>query len=508
MAENPKVAFLVDDGLGPDDTYANAAAPSCTARASSPTTTRLLDDVRHAFMRAMGAATVAEIQRRTHSWYRIDVDRTSSWDFRKIPRGGARPQGRVASRLSPFPTRSECVLRDLLRAHAESEPDRVFAVFDDGAEWTFRETAERSWRCAGGYAQLGLEQRDPVATWLPNGKDALVAWFGAAAAGLAYVPLNTAYRGALLEHTLNQLRRGCSWCTPGCSTGSPGSSCRTSSASSSSAMSVDVPDGLPWRFVERGQRSRRRSPPELREPVEPWDEHMLMFTGGTTGRSKAVRRRRAVPEDGRGRVRQRRRGRGGPFLVCAPMFHGGADVPIYAMLRAGGSVAIVPGFRTQTFWEDVRRLGCTVAWIHSAMAHFLWDAPARPDDRDNPLRLAMQAPLLPTFREFGERFDTRIYTVYGMTELPCPFSIIDPVDHRTLGKPIAQGVRCRATSSPGMPRATSRSCSSTETGPRSPVDRLAERPVVDGIEESRTGTAARSCRTRCRCACRTARRTP
>lgn len=108
--------------------------------------------------------------------------------------------------MSPFPTRSECVLRDLLRAHAESEPDRVFAVFDDGAEWTFRETAERSWRCAGGYAQLGLEQRDPVATWLPNGKDALVAWFGAAAAGLAYVPLNTAYRGALLEHTLNLLR--------------------------------------------------------------------------------------------------------------------------------------------------------------------------------------------------------------------------------------------------------------------------------------------------------------
>jgi crotonobetaine/carnitine-CoA ligase len=175
----------------------------------------------------------------------------------------------------------------------------------------------------------------------------------------------------------------------------------------------------------------------LQSPVEPWDDHMVMFTGGTTGRSKAVRRpyvlylkmvEAAFDHVGVGGADR--------FLVCAPMFHGGADVPIYAMLRAGGSVAIVRGFRTQNFWDDARRSSCSVAWIHSAMAHFLWEQPRRPNDADNPLRLAMQAPLLPAFREFGERFGTRIYTVYGMTELPCPFSILDPVDHRTLGKPI------------------------------------------------------------------------
>ena len=339
--------------------------------------------------------------------------------------------------MAPFPTRSECVLRELLLAHAESEPDRVFAVFDDGAEWTFRETAERSWRCSGGYAQLGLEQREPVAAWLPNGKDALVAWFGAAAAGLAYVPLNTAYRGTLLEHTLNLLRTRVlvlhAWLLDRLA----GLDLPHLERLVVVGDAGEVPDGLPpaltWSEVSTAGDA---SPPELREPVEPWDEHMLMFTGGTTGRSKAVRRpyvlylkmvEAAFDNVGVGAEDR--------FFVCAPMFHGGADVPIYAMLRAGGSVAIVSGFRTQTFWEDARRLGCTVAWIHSAMAHFLWDAPARADDRDNPLRLAMQAPLLPTFREFGERFDTRIYTVYGMTELPCPFSILDPVEHRTLGKP-------------------------------------------------------------------------
>jgi carnitine-CoA ligase len=335
------------------------------------------------------------------------------------------------------PSRGECVLRDLLGAQADEAPERVFAVFDDGQEWTFAETAERSWRCAGGYLGLGLEQREPLTAWLPNGKEALVAWFGAASAGLTYVPLNTAYRGTLLEQTLNVLRTRVLVAHAGLLDRLVGLDLPHLERLVVVGDADRVPDGLlgvlPWEEVSDAGEA---SPPELREPIEPWHEHMLMFSGGTTGRSKAVRRpyvlylkmaEAAFDNVGIGADDR--------FFVCAPMFHGGADVPIYSMLRAGGSVAIVPGFRTQTFWDDVRRLGGTVAWIHSAMAHFLWDAPPHADDRENPLRLAMHAPLLPAFREFGERFDTRIYTVYGMTELPCPFSVLDPTDHRTLGKP-------------------------------------------------------------------------
>jgi crotonobetaine/carnitine-CoA ligase len=341
--------------------------------------------------------------------------------------------------VAPFPTRKECVLRELLLARVEAAPDDVFAVFEDADEWTFAETAERSWRCAGGLRALGLEQREPLVAWLPNGKEALLAWFGAAAAGFVYTPLNTGYKGALLEEALNVVR-------PRVLVAHAGLLERLTGIDLAHVERIvvvggdasDVPAGLPatvpWEDVaERGPAS----PPDLPEPVEPWDEHMVMFTGGTTGRSKAVRRPYvlylkmveaafdSVGVDSHDR-----------FLVCAPMFHGGADVPIYGMLRAGGSVAIIGGFRTQDFWDDVRRWRCTVAWVHSAMAHFLWEQPARVDDRDNPLRLAMQAPLLPTFREFGERFAARIYTVYGMTELPCPFAILDPIEHRTLGKPI------------------------------------------------------------------------
>ena len=88
LAENPKVAFLVDDGLAPGDSYRKRrgviAYGRCVVADDDPL---LLGEARYEYMRAFDATSVDQIERRTHSWYRIDVERTSSWDFRKIPRG-------------------------------------------------------------------------------------------------------------------------------------------------------------------------------------------------------------------------------------------------------------------------------------------------------------------------------------------------------------------------------------------------------------------------------------
>ena len=87
LAANPKVAFLVDDGVGADDEYTKRRGAilygNCVVADDHPA----LDAARQAYMRAMEASSVEEIQRRTHLWYRIDVTRTSSWDFSKIPPG-------------------------------------------------------------------------------------------------------------------------------------------------------------------------------------------------------------------------------------------------------------------------------------------------------------------------------------------------------------------------------------------------------------------------------------
>src|SRR3954451_19402693 len=74
LAENPNVAFLVDDGVGGGDTYLQRRGAilygSCTVVDEDPR----LEEMRYAYMRAMDAGSVDEIQRRTHSWYRVDVE--------------------------------------------------------------------------------------------------------------------------------------------------------------------------------------------------------------------------------------------------------------------------------------------------------------------------------------------------------------------------------------------------------------------------------------------------
>jgi nitroimidazol reductase NimA-like FMN-containing flavoprotein (pyridoxamine 5'-phosphate oxidase superfamily) len=87
LAENPKVACLVDDGVGADDPYTKRRGAILYGKCVVADDDAALDEAKHAYMRAMGAASLDDIQRRTHSWYRIDVSRTSSWDFRKIPAG-------------------------------------------------------------------------------------------------------------------------------------------------------------------------------------------------------------------------------------------------------------------------------------------------------------------------------------------------------------------------------------------------------------------------------------
>src|SRR5207247_3575828 len=67
---------------------------------------------------------------------------------------------------------------------------------------TWSQTLANARRAAAGLQTLGVAQGDNVLSWLPNGPDALRVWFGANLLGAVYVPLNTAYRGRLLEHVV------------------------------------------------------------------------------------------------------------------------------------------------------------------------------------------------------------------------------------------------------------------------------------------------------------------
>jgi crotonobetaine/carnitine-CoA ligase len=101
----------------------------------------------------------------------------------------------------------------------------------------------------------------------------------------------------------------------------------------------------------------------------------------------------------------------------------------------GGTVVIRPRFSLNSFWPDVRRFSVTTGMLVGTMADMLLRSPDRPSEGESSLRNLFMAPLGPCYREFAQRFGTRICTAYNSTEGGVAVrSGWDPSDERTAGR--------------------------------------------------------------------------
>jgi crotonobetaine/carnitine-CoA ligase len=335
-----------------------------------------------------------------------------------------------------FPTREEVVISALLVDRAARYPDKVFLAYEDGSEWTYRETLEESWRAAAALAALGVGRGDAVSVLLPAGAALMRVWLGAATIGAVFAPLNLAARGRFLEHTLNVAGAGVLVVHAGLAERLVG----LQVPALKTVVVVGKQDGveLPWpvRSLDDVMAGACTEPPAVGEAVQPWDDAVLIYTSGTTGPSKGVLCSYAalwmfhrnfvwpdVGEDDR-------------FLQALPMFHMAGVGCTYAMLVRGGSVALLPAFDAKRFWQDVTRFGATTSCILHAMVSFLLGQPPGAGDSDNPLRVVYMGPLSHV-EEFSRRFGVDVYTAFGMTEVPVPIrSGLNPTNERSCGKAV------------------------------------------------------------------------
>lgn len=316
------------------------------------------------------------------------------------------------------PAAADCVMRDLIERWAGASPDKTFVQFDDGRRWSYAETRGLARRAANGFAALGIAQGEHVLSWLPNGDDALRAWFGLNHLGAVYVPVNTAYRGRLLEHIvrisdarlivvnadlaprLAEIDRG-----------------RLEAAVIVGGPAPTIP-GLRCIGAE-ALTSSDESLPRLARPIAPWDTQSIIFTSGTTGPSKAVlssyAHAYAMAVEGLHFLTGDDR-----YMINLPLFHVGGTVAVSGMLARGGSVSVVDAFDTASFWRVVRETETTALCLLGVMTGFLLKEPPGPADRDHPLRTVLMVPYTEDGPRFAERFGTTVYTVFNMTEISCP----------------------------------------------------------------------------------------
>lgn len=341
-----------------------------------------------------------------------------------------------------MPTADACVLKNLLDQHAEAFPDRRMALFEDGSQWSYAQCREQIRATAAGLQALGVAPGDRVLAWLPNGRDIVRVWFAANYLGAVYVPLNTAYRGAVLEHAINITDARLM-----VAHGELIGRLRGLKLDSLRQVIVTGPNREPTVAGLQLHDSKVLDGKGLTLDdsacIQPWDIQSVIYTSGTTGLSKGVLSpylqlyTTAVINYGRIQA-------GDCLLVNLPMFHVGGTSPIYAALVRGGSFYLVDGFSTTEFWPQVRRANCvSTAGLIGAMAPFIASAAPAPDDADNPLKYMTMFPINDATISLGQRFGFDYITGFNMTEVSTPLisDVNSPVQY-SCGKP-RTGVSCR-----------------------------------------------------------------
>jgi crotonobetaine/carnitine-CoA ligase len=339
------------------------------------------------------------------------------------------------------PGREDCVLKYMLDARAARHGSRRVALFEDGSSWTYAECREQVRRAAAALQSLGVGKGDRVIVWLPTGRPQVLGWFAANYLGAIFVPLNTAYRGRVLEHVINSARAAVMIVHHGLLDRLAG----LSLPALRRLIVVGGPATLVGALEVHGEPVLDADPSSLDDTaaVDHWDTQSIIYTSGTTGLSKGVLSpylqlyTTAVVNYGYMRD-------GESILVNLPMFHVGGTSPTYCALVRTGSFYLVDGFSTTRFWDQVREGGCvSTSGLIGVMAPFLAKPDPRPDDRDHPLRCLTLAPVNAQTIALAGRFGFDYLTGFNMTEVSTPLlADLNAGTTAGCGRP-RSGIECR-----------------------------------------------------------------
>jgi crotonobetaine/carnitine-CoA ligase len=325
---------------------------------------------------------------------------------------------------------SAWVLAEILARRAGEHPDRPYLKFADRPWVSYGELNARANRVANALRERGVQGGESVSVMLPNCEEFLPVWYGILKAGAVMSSINTAYKGDFLTWTINLVEA------------------RKLVIADAYLDRLDlIKDELPLLEHVIVLRQGRQEGPDpdprwrsedlealLEAPdAEPgvtysWtDDARIMFTSGTTGRSKGVIKQNAADYfSARGLLEVVSATAGRPveslsedtFFSCLPLFHSNAQVLSgYPALVAGGRVAYVERFSSSQFWQQVINAEATIFNSIGAVTYFIWNIAPSELDRAHKVHTCFAAPApKDIYNEFQERFGVKFIEGYGLTE--------------------------------------------------------------------------------------------
>ncbi len=291
---------------------------------------------------------------------------------------------------------------------------RTLFVAGDVA-WTYAQTRDMAARFAGTLRAAGIQAGDRVAVMCSNRVEFMQVYLGCAWLGAVAVPINTASRGAQLQHILSN------------------SGARLLVIESELSEVLDQLDDRSlalqtvWLIGERQRPWRTKhehaSIPPPGDPVPPREIRpgqtvAILYTSGTTGLSKGV----CCPHGqyfwwGVNSSCQLGAREGDVLLTCLPLFHTNALNSFYQALLNGATLVVEKRFSASGLWKTLIRHRATVTYLLGAMVPILMSREPGADERAHSVRLAL-APGVPAHfhAEFFRRTNIRLLDGYGSTE--------------------------------------------------------------------------------------------
>jgi crotonobetaine/carnitine-CoA ligase len=316
------------------------------------------------------------------------------------------------------------VLGELLENRAERNGERIFLRFKEET-FTYNDLNRYANRCANALMNQGVTKGDKISIMLPNCPEYLWIWFGSAKIGAVEVPVNTSYKGEFLRHIVDQsdskvffigrefLDR-----------------LKLIEDSLKKLSKVVVLGGIgdeeaaQYKIPMMSFEEFFNVPEDpVRMKILPSDPQNIIYTSGTTGLSKGalgphkfwiVVAEQLLP--------LREGGRDDIFYTFLPLYHMNAQcLTTITALLAEGQVVLSDKFSATRFWDEIHKYQATQFNYLGAVIPILAKQPEKPNELDNPVRIAFGAGCPQSVMDYFEkRFGLKCMEGFGMTEIGIP----------------------------------------------------------------------------------------
>ncbi|MBM2578037.1 malonyl-CoA synthase [Jannaschia sp. Os4] len=290
----------------------------------------------------------------------------------------------------------------LVGRHAGS--DRPFLRAPDGTAWSYADFADRAARLAGALASHGLRPGDRIAVQVAKHPDALALYAASLRGGHVFLPLNTAYTAAELDHFVGDSGAALVVCDPDTHEAvAPVADRFGARTATLAALAADADGADPAPVAARA----------------PDDLAAILYTSGTTGRSKGAMLTHDNLLSNAATLKDAWRFTADDVLIHAlPIFHThGLFVATNVTLAAGSSMIFHDRYDPDAILaampEATAMMGVPTFYTR------LLDHPGLTREATGGMRLFVSgsAPMLAeTHRAWTDRTGHRILERYGMTE--------------------------------------------------------------------------------------------